>query len=127
LLGKQDFCFIIFLNQNFWAHFLHLACQGGGAHPCPPSVTPLPTLRERLGNIHLLSVERVLAEKLELEYFVDEFDSRRDSRRIKSHCVDVDMKYWRRLCRDLCENHTDHCLFVWIFFWFIWGSACLFV
>ena len=25
------------------AQFLHLACQGGGSPPCPPSVTPLPT------------------------------------------------------------------------------------
>jgi len=23
------------------ARFLHLACQGGGSPPCPPSVTPL--------------------------------------------------------------------------------------
>jgi len=25
---------------------LHLACQGGGAHPCPPSVTPLLTVKK---------------------------------------------------------------------------------
>jgi len=24
-----------------WAQYLHLACQGGDSHPCPPSVTPL--------------------------------------------------------------------------------------
>jgi len=25
---------------------LHLACQGDGAHPFPPSVTPLPTVEK---------------------------------------------------------------------------------
>jgi len=44
--------------------------------------------------------------------FVEEFDSRHDHRRIKLH----DIKFRCRLCRDLCENYTVHCLFVWIFF-----------
>jgi len=38
---------------------------------------------ERSGNVDLLSVERVRAEKLDLDDFVDEFDSRHDSRRIR--------------------------------------------
>jgi len=29
------------IQGNRGDHFLHLACQGSGAHPCPPSVTPL--------------------------------------------------------------------------------------
>jgi len=29
----------------------------------------------------------------------------------KLHCVEVDMKFWRRRCRDLCENRIAHCLF----------------
>jgi len=58
-----------------------------------------------LSNIDLLSIERVLGEKTDLDYVVDEFDSRPDNRRMKLHCVDVDMKCWRRLRRDLCENH----------------------
>ena len=40
---------------------------------------------ERLGNADLLSVERVRAEKIDLDDFVDEFDSRHDNRRIKLH------------------------------------------
>ena len=38
---------------------------------------------ERLSNIDLLSVEWVRAEKIDLDDFVDEFDSRHDNRRIK--------------------------------------------
>ena len=38
---------------------------------------------ERLGNIDLLSLERVRAEKIEIDDFVDDFDSRDDNRRIK--------------------------------------------
>jgi len=38
-----------------------------------------------LGNIDLLSIERVRAEKIDLDDFVDEFDSRHDNRRIKLH------------------------------------------
>ena len=40
---------------------------------------------ERLGNVDLLSVERVRAEKIDLDDFVDEFDSRHYNRRIKLH------------------------------------------
>jgi len=40
---------------------------------------------ERLGNVDLLSVERVRAKKIDLDDFVDEFDSRHDNRRIKLH------------------------------------------
>jgi len=47
---------------------------------------------KRLSNIDLLSIERVLGEKTDLDYVVDEFDSRPDNRRMKLHCVDVDMK-----------------------------------
>jgi len=38
---------------------------------------------QRLGNVDLLSVERIRAEKIDLDDFVDEFDSRHDNRRIK--------------------------------------------
>jgi len=40
--------FIFCSSWNLWegAHFLHLACQGGGAPPFPPSVTPLPTVEK---------------------------------------------------------------------------------
>jgi len=40
---------------------------------------------ERLGNVDLLSVERIPAEKIDLDDFVNEFDSRHDNRRIKLH------------------------------------------
>ena len=40
---------------------------------------------ERLGNVDLLLVERVRAETIDLDDFVDEFDSRHDIRRIKLH------------------------------------------
>jgi len=43
---------------------------------------------KRLGNVDRLSVERVRAEKINLDDFVDEFDSRHDNRRIKLHWVD---------------------------------------
>ena len=38
--------FIFCSSWNLWrgAHFLHLACQGDGAHPSPPSVTSLPPI-----------------------------------------------------------------------------------
>jgi len=36
------------------AHFLHLACQGGGAHPCPPSVTPLHSAYVQINSNNLL-------------------------------------------------------------------------
>ena len=35
--------------------------------------------------VDLLSVERVRTEKISLDDFVDEFDSRHDNRRIKLH------------------------------------------
>jgi len=38
---------------------------------------------ERSGNVDLLSVERVRAEKIDLDDFVGEFDSRHDNRRIR--------------------------------------------
>jgi len=44
----------------------------------------------------------------DLDDFVDELDSRHDDRRIKLH----DIKFRRRLYRDLCENYIAHCLFV---------------
>ena len=47
---------------------------------------------ERLGNVDLLSVERVRAEKIDLDDFDDEFDSRHDNRRIKLHWVDNDIQ-----------------------------------
>jgi len=40
---------------------------------------------ERLGNVDLLSAERVRAEKIDLGDFVDEFESRHDNGRIKLH------------------------------------------
>jgi len=36
-------------------------------------------------RVDLLSVERVGTEKIDLDDFVDEFDSRHDNRRIKLH------------------------------------------
>jgi len=54
--------------------------------------------------------------KIDLDDFITEFDSRNDNRRI--NWGDDDIKFGRRLCRHLCENHTVHCvhcLFVWIF------------
>jgi len=48
---------------------------------------------ERLGNVDLLSVERIPAEKMDLDDFVDVFDSRHDNRRIKLHWVDNDIKF----------------------------------
>jgi len=50
--------------------------------------------------------------KTDLDDFVNEFDIRHDNRRIKLH----DIKFKRRLCRDLCENYIGHCLLVWTFF-----------
>jgi len=71
---------------------------------------------ERLSNIDLFSIEGVRSEKIDLDNIVYEFDNRHDNRRIKIHWIDVDMKFCRRLCRDLYENHIVYCLFVWIFF-----------
>jgi len=48
---------------------------------------------ERLSNIALLSIESVRPEKIDLDEFVDEFDIRHDNRKIKLHCVDVDVKF----------------------------------
>ena len=56
-------------------------------------------------------VEKVRAEKIDLDDFVNEFDSRHDNRRIKLHCVDNDIKFKRSLCRDQCDNYIAHCLF----------------
>lgn len=39
----------------------------------------------RLSNIALLSIESARAEGIDLDCFVDEFDSRHDNRRIKLH------------------------------------------
>ena len=36
-------------------------------------------------RVDLLSVERVRTEKIDLDDFVDEFDSRHENRRIKLH------------------------------------------
>ena len=41
--------------------------------------------------------------KTDLDDFVDEFDSRRDKRRIKLCWGDDDIKFERSLCRDLCQ------------------------
>jgi len=40
---------------------------------------------KRLGNTDLFSIERYELKKVELDDFVDEFDSRHDNRRIKLH------------------------------------------
>jgi len=48
---------------------------------------------QRLGNVDLLSVERIRAEKIDLDAFVDEFDSRHDNRRIKLDWLDNDIKF----------------------------------
>ena len=62
--------------------------------------------------VDLLSAEQVRTEKMDLDDFVDEFDSRHDNRRMKLHGVDNDIKFERSLCRDLCENYVAHYLFV---------------
>jgi len=49
---------------------------------------------ETLSNTDLRSVEIVLAEKIDLDNFVHEFDSRHDNRTIKFHWVDADVKFW---------------------------------
>ena len=67
-------------------------------------------------NIDLRSIEIVRVQKIDVNAFIDKFDSRHDNRRIRLHWVDVDMKFWGRLCRNLCGNNIDHCLFAWIFF-----------
>jgi len=36
------------IQANRWAHFSHSACHGGGAHPCPPPVTPLDAIHYEL-------------------------------------------------------------------------------
>jgi len=54
--------------------------------------------------------------KTDLHDFVDEFDSPHDKRRTKLRWGDDDIKFERRLRRNLCENYIAHCLFVWIFF-----------
>jgi len=48
---------------------------------------------ERLGNVDLLSVEKVRAEKIYLGDFVDEYESRHDNRRIMLHWVSNDIKF----------------------------------
>jgi len=50
--------------------------------------------------------------KTDSDDYVDEFDSRHDKRRFKLRCGDDDIKFERSLCRNLCENHIAHCLFV---------------
>ena len=40
---------------------------------------------DRLSQLAFLSIESNRAESLDLEQFVDEFDSRHDNRRIKLH------------------------------------------
>ena len=54
--------------------------------------------------------------KIDLDDFVDAFDSWHDKRRIKLRWSDDNIKFERSLCKDLCENYIAHCLFVWIFF-----------
>jgi len=51
---------------------------------------------ERLGNADLLSVERVRAEKIDLDDFVDEFDSQHDKRWILHWVdyIDLIMLFW---------------------------------
>ena len=43
--------------------------------------------------VDLLSVERVWTEKIDLDDFIDEFDSWHDNRRIKLHWVDNYIKF----------------------------------
>ena len=47
----------------------------------------------KIGYVDLLSVERIRAEKIDLDDFVDEFDSQHDNRRIKLHWVDNVIKF----------------------------------
>jgi len=48
---------------------------------------------ETLDNIDLPSIERVRAEKIDLDDFIDEFDCRHDNRKMKLHWVDNDIKF----------------------------------
>ena len=74
----------VFQKWNWWKHFSEIPW------PVKDWVT--------LPYFHLKGYD---LKKNDLDHFVDEFDSQHDNRRIKFHCVDVDMKFWRRLCRDL--------------------------
>jgi len=51
---QKHFHILQFMKSLRVIHFLHLACQVGGAHPCPPpSVTPLSTMgvgKESIGK-----------------------------------------------------------------------------
>jgi len=47
----------------------------------------------KIGNVDLHSVERVRAEKIDLDDVVNEFDSRHDNRMIELHWVDDDIKF----------------------------------
>ena len=68
---------------------------------------------ERLSSIALLPIERVWADNIYLDNFIDKLDSRHD--RIKLYWVVVDTKFWRRLCR-VCVSQIAICLFFWNFF-----------
>ena len=48
--------------------------------------------------------------KTDFDEFVDEFDSQHDNRRIKLLWGGDDIKFKRRLCKDLCQNYIAHCL-----------------
>jgi len=81
---------------------------------------------ETLSNTDLRSVEIVLAEKIDLDDFVHEFNSRHDNRTIKFHWVDADVKFWRTVdCAGTCVRIM--LIIVYLsesFFWFSWGGAC---
>ena len=76
---------------------------------------------ERLSHRTLVYLQLKRYEmKWEIDWdeFVNEFVFRHDNRRMKLHWVWCCYKFWCRLCRDVCEKHIVHCLFVWIFFSF---------
>jgi len=51
---------IKFKCQLKGTQFLHLACQGGGSPPCPPSVTSLRQTRFHLGGLGVATFSTTL-------------------------------------------------------------------